>query len=65
MSNLLHELTDEEVKTSLSNGGTSCSVLANEINHCWLGCQMSHYFGGDSQCNEMQILQSWYDADCR
>ncbi|GAB2024179.1 hypothetical protein OfM1_02490 [Lactovum odontotermitis] len=64
MSNLLHELTDEEVKVSLSNGGSTCSTYANAIAGLMISCQMSHLFGGDSQCSELRTMQNWYNAHC-
>lgn len=50
MSKLLRELTDKEIQSSLSNGGSTCSMYKALLPGHIAACAASAYFYGSSGC---------------
>lgn len=64
MNNLLKEMTDEEVKVSLLNGGSVCSSYRAILPGLIAGCAASMAHGGTSNCTEMQTVDRYIKAHC-
>lgn len=62
MTNLLRKLTDEEMETSLPNGGASylCSLYSKLLPIAIAGCMAKN----DSSCNEMQHYTDFLRKNC-
>lgn len=65
MSSLLRQLTEEEIQTSLSNGGSACSNYAALLPGYIAACTISSRYGGTSGCTEMRIASEYINAHCR
>jgi hypothetical protein len=65
MSKLLRELTDKEIQSSLSNGGSTCSMykalLPGHIAACAVA---SAYFYGSSGCTAMRYVSEYIRKNC-
>lgn len=64
MKSLLREMTDEEVKVSLANGGSTCSNYRAILPGLIVGCAASMAHGGTSNCAEMQAVDRYIKAHC-
>lgn len=64
MENLLREMTDEEVKVSLLNGGSACSNYKAVLPGLIAGCAASITFGGTSNCSAMQTISRYIKTHC-
>jgi len=62
MTNLLRKLADEEMETSLSNGGAGqfCSLYSKLLPIAIAGC----IAGNNSSCSEMQYYTEYLHKYC-
>lgn len=67
MSKLLKELTDEEMKVTMENGGRGeyCDTYQSMLPSLIISCAASMAFGGTSGCSTLGYVQGYINAYCK
>ena len=64
MSKFLRELTEKEIQTSLSNGGSQCSTYKALLPGHIAACIASSYYYGSSGCTSMRWVTEYIKKNC-